>query len=141
MIFYDFSKKTRKPNFEIWPWDPSRSLSHVLLSNMAQELCQTALLRSVSSHFKFSLELWSAGRPELSGPFRSFWTIPDNIWTTLDNTMSPRPAVSQNHPILKLWASPHSRSPSRHLPDNFRSMFFRCTIFSGQLPDNYYAGI
>ena len=64
-MFSDFSKKTRKPNFEIWPWDPSRSLSHVLLSNMAQELCQTALLRSVSSHFKFSLELWSAGRLEL----------------------------------------------------------------------------
>ena len=93
IIFSDFLKKTRKPNFEIWPWDPSRSLSHVLLSNMAQELCQTALLRSVSSHLKFSLELWSAGRPELLAcggswvqndekpmVFNGFWRVQGSKW-------------------------------------------------------------
>ncbi len=49
--------KSREPNFEIWPWDPSRSLSHVLLNILAQSLRRTALLRSVLSRLKLLLEL------------------------------------------------------------------------------------
>ena len=57
-------KSNKNLNFEIWPWDPSKSKDLVLLIISLQDFWSEAFIVKISSQFTFLLELWSAGRLE-----------------------------------------------------------------------------